>query len=94
MGGRRKYHPGFSVICSYGVLACISGSAENHTSLQWWVQGCLSCGIKVGINSFYIGCGSFYRALALLVWVTGFGIWDLEAAFSFTGDRHCSALLI
>jgi hypothetical protein len=48
-----------SVICSYGVLACISGSAENHTNLQRWVQGCLSCGIKVGIRSFYIGRRSF-----------------------------------
>jgi hypothetical protein len=29
MGGRRKYHPGFSVICCYGVFACISGFAED-----------------------------------------------------------------
>jgi hypothetical protein len=84
-GGRRKYHPGFSVICCYGVLACISGSAENHIPLKRWLQGCLSCGVTVGIRSSYLGLREFSRLLAIWSGSLSFGIWWQHMLYRATG---------
>jgi hypothetical protein len=65
MGDGENYHPGFSVICCYGVLACISGSAENHIPLKRWLQGCLSCGVMVGIRVFLFGAAGVFQVTLL-----------------------------
>jgi hypothetical protein len=56
------------------VFACISGSAEDDIPLKRWLQGCLSCGVKVGINSFYLGLREFPRLSA--IWTGGWEFGD------------------